>query len=56
MMVSSVMGNPAINKYKYIKNIKKCMDKNKLKFNEIKELIPHREPFIYLDELLILKN
>ena len=27
------------------------MDKE-LKFNEIKELIPHREPFIYLDSLV----
>ena len=25
---------------------------NELKFNEIKELIPHREPFIYLDSLV----
>ena len=25
---------------------------NKLSFNEIKELIPHREPFIYLDSLV----
>ena len=25
---------------------------NKLKFDEIKELIPHREPFIYLDSLV----
>ncbi len=26
--------------------------KNELKFNEIKELIPHREPFIFLDSLI----
>ena len=25
---------------------------NELKFNEIKELIPHREPFLYLDSLV----
>ena len=25
---------------------------NELKFDEIKELIPHREPFIYLDSLI----
>ena len=25
---------------------------NELKFNQIKELIPHREPFIYLDSLV----
>ena len=25
---------------------------NELQFNEIKELIPHREPFIYLDSLI----
>ena len=27
---------------------------NELKFNEIKELIPHREPFIYLDSLVYI--
>ncbi len=27
------------------------MQKNKINCNEIKELIPHREPFLYIDEL-----
>ena len=27
------------------------MQKNKINRNEIKELIPHREPFLYIDEL-----
>ena len=27
------------------------MDKNIIKFEEIKDLIPHREPFIFIDEL-----
>ena len=27
------------------------MEKNKISFLEIKELIPHREPFLYIDEL-----
>ena len=29
---------------------------NELKFDEIKELIPHREPFIYLDRLINIEK
>ncbi len=29
---------------------------NELRFNEIKELIPHREPFIYLDSLIDIEK
>ena len=32
------------------------MEKHKLILNEIKELIPHREPFLYIDELLNIKK
>ena len=39
----SIMGNPAINKFKFIK-IQKLMN-NKISKDEIKKLIPHREPF-----------
>ena len=45
------MGNPAINKYKFIKNYKKTYGKNKIDFTEIKKLIPHREPFLLLMNL-----
>ena len=28
------------------------MPNTKINFNEIRELIPHREPFLFLDELV----
>ena len=32
------------------------MPNEKLNFNEIRELIPHREPFLFLDELINIKK
>ena len=32
------------------------MEKNKICLSEIKELIPHREPFLYIDELNNIKK
>ena len=32
------------------------MDKQSIKLSEIKELIPHREPFIFIDELTNIKK
>ena len=32
------------------------MEHNKIDLEEIRKLIPHREPFLYIDELSILKN
>ena len=32
------------------------MDQNRLKYSDIKSLIPHREPFLYIDELYDIKK
>ena len=53
---ASVMGNPAVKKFTFIKIIKKLMLVNKIDFTEIKRLIPHREPFLLIDELINIEK
>ena len=39
-------------KYNIVKTrVENYMEKNKISLSEIKELIPHREPFLYVEEL-----
>ena len=53
---ASVMGNPAVKKFTLLKIIKKLMLVNKIDFTEIKRLIPHREPFLLIDELINIEK
>ena len=50
------MGNPAVKKFTLLKIIKKLMLVNKIDFTEIKRLIPHREPFLLIDELINIEK
>ena len=45
------MGNPAINKYKFIKNIKKYMENNKIRFKKLKNLFLIENHFYILMSL-----
>ena len=36
--------------------LKRPMDKNNINKTEIHKLIPHREPFLFIDELINIKK